>query len=538
MTYSKGINASGATGTRNRTPGSISPFSGLCTNCQEGCPGFCEVGRSALRGREVLYPGPFGKSTFAAEKDYPVDLSHFNIMGTAVGAQGIAADSDTAVFGNVSLETAVGADKGIRLRLPLMVPGMGSTDVARDNWYDLAIGCAISGITLTVGENVCGMDPESEYKNGRVVHSPAMVARIRPFMDWQNGYGTIVVQENVEDNRSGVLEYVIEKLGVTAVELKWGQGAKNIGGEVKLPNIERARELKNRGYIVHPDPDDPEVIELYNAGTFKEFERHSRVGMVTEEGFHRRVEELRSAGARYIFLKTGAYRPADLARAVKFASDARVDVLTVDGAGGGTGMSPWRMMNEWGIPTVYLSSLLYEYLNRLRSQGRYIPSICIAGGFALEDQMYKGLALAAPYVSAIGMARSPLTAVMVGKTVGRMISEGKLTADLRKYGESAEQIFAANHKLKARYGADFKKIPPGAVGLYTYVDRLATGLQQLMCGARKFAVGYISRDDLVSLTPEGAAVTGIPHVLEADRFEVDTILGPAPRELRLAWQAR
>jgi len=29
---------------------------------------------------------------------------------------------------------------------------------------------------------------------------------------------------------------------------------------------------------------------------------------------------------------------------------AELDLLTVDGAGGGTGMSPWRMMNEWGIP--------------------------------------------------------------------------------------------------------------------------------------------------------------------------------------------
>jgi glutamate synthase domain-containing protein 2 len=459
-------------------------------------------------------------------------------MGTAVGAQGITADSDVAVFANVNLETAVGADRGIKLRLPLVVPGMGSTDVAKDNWTDLAIGCAISGIVLTVGENICGMDPEAEYKAGRVVRSPAMEARVTPFRDWQNGYGTVVVQENVEDSRTGVLEYVIEKLGVTAVELKWGQGAKNIGGEVKLPTIERARELKSRGYIVHPDPDDPGVAELYNAGAFKEFERHSRVGMVSEEGFHRRVEELKNAGARHIFLKTGAYRPADLARAVKFASDAGIDLLTVDGAGGGTGMSPWRMMNEWGIPTVYIESLLYEYLSRLRSQDRYIPSVCIAGGFSLEDQMYKGLALAAPYVSAVGMARAPLTAVMVGKTAGRMLSEGKLTNDLRQYGETPEQVFAASHKLKAKYGGEFKKLPSGAVGLYTYVDRLETGLQQLMCGARKFALQYISRDDLVSLTPEAAQVTGIPFVLEADRFEVDTILGPAPRELRLAWQAR
>jgi hypothetical protein len=44
------------------------------------------------------------------------------------------------------------------------------------------------------------------------------------------------------------------------------------------------------------------------------------VGIVTEESFCRRVEELRKAGARYVFLKTGAYRPADPGNAVEPAS--------------------------------------------------------------------------------------------------------------------------------------------------------------------------------------------------------------------------
>src|SRR5680860_1534607 len=72
--------------------------------------------------------------------------------------------------------------------------------------------------------------------------------------------------------------------------------------------------------------------------------------MVTREAFHERVGQLRETNADYLFLKTGAYRPADLARAIKYASEARLDLLTIDGAGGGTGMSPWRMMNEWVFP--------------------------------------------------------------------------------------------------------------------------------------------------------------------------------------------
>ncbi|MGB9662273.1 MAG: FMN-binding glutamate synthase family protein [Moorellaceae bacterium] len=525
MSFSKGINASAATLTRNRTPGSVCPFSGMCATCQEGCTGLCEIGKSAYRGREVIYPQPFGPITAAAEKDYPIDFSHFNIMGSAVGAHGIEADSDKAIFPAVNIESSVGADNQIKLKLPIVIPGLGSTKVATQNWEGLAIGAALSGVILTIGENVCGMDPEAEFSGGRVVRSPDMERRVKLFQKWYKGYGAIVVQSNVEDTRLGVLEYVIDKLGVEAVELKWGQGAKDIGGEVKLPSLERARQLKQRGYIVHPNPEDPVVQEAFRQGAFKEFERHSRIGMVERESFLARVEELRRHGAKYVFLKTGAYRPADLARAVKFASEAKIDLLTVDGAGGGTGMSPWRMMNEWGIPTVYLECLLYKYLRKLADRGAFIPSVAIAGGFTLEDQVFKGLALGAPYIKAVGMARAPLAAAMVGKTLGEAIANGKVPQEIaNKYGTTVEQIFVAAAQLKAQYGEAYAEIPPAAIGVYSFLDRVGVGLQQLMCGARKFALKYITRDDLVALTPEAAAISGIPYVMDLDAEEAERIL--------------
>lgn len=524
MTFSP-VNRSAATRTRCRTPESVAPFSGMCATCLDGCPGTCEVAKSAYRGREVIYPQPFGQVTAAAEKDYPVDYSHFNIMGTAVGAEGVPADSDAAVFPAVNVETEVGAREKIRLKLPVFVPALGSTRVAKENWDGLAVGCAISGTMLVVGENVCGMDPDVEIVGGRVKRSPDLEQRIKTFRDWYDGYGTIVVQANVEDTRLGVQEYAIERLGVEAVEIKWGQGAKDIGGEVKLPTLERARQLKERGYIVLPDPNDPAVEKAFRAGAFKEFERHSRVGMVNEESFLARVDELRRAGAKYIFLKTGAYRPADLARAVKYASEAKIDLLTVDGAGGGTGMSPWRMMNEWGVPTVYLESLLYQYLERLRAKGRFIPSVAIAGGFSLEDHVFKALALGAPYIKAVGMARAPMAAVMVGKNIGKAVAAGKVPPEIAHYGQTVDQIFASAARLREIYGKDFERLPAGAIGLYTYFDRLVGGLQQLMCGARKFALQYLRRDDLVALTREAAEISGIRYVMEADREEVDKILG-------------
>jgi hypothetical protein len=186
-------------------------------------------------------------------------------------------------------------------------------------------------------------------------------------------------------------------------------------------------------------------------------------------------------------------------------------------------MSPWRMMNEWGIPTVYLESLLYQYLKRLDEKGEFVPSCAIAGGITLEDHVFKAVALGAPYVRAVCMGRSTLTAAMVGKTHGKLIKE--------TYGDGAEyqdvllSTFIGAEQLKERFGEDFVKIPPSAIGIYTYYDRLATGLRQLMAGERKFNLGLLTRDDLASLTREATDVSGIPYIMESDKEEVARILG-------------
>ena len=520
MSFSK-PNASAATRTRNRV--SAVPGSGMCVACLDSCLGLCEVGQSALRGREVMYPQPYGRVSVGSEKDYPVDYSHFNIQGSCVGAYGVEADPDKAIFHAVDSSTKV-APKGkeIKLKVPFFTGAMGSTDIARIYWEGIAIGAAICGTILVCGENVCGMDPEAEIKKGRVVRSPELERRVRIFQDWYNGYGLLLVQANVEDSRLGVLEYAIEKLGVEGVELKWGQGAKDIGGEVKLPSIERARQLKSRGYYVHPDPDDLVVEESFHIREMDEFERHSRLGMVDEESFHRAVEKLRHTGAKYVTLKTGAYRPADLARAVKYSSDARIDLLTVDGAGGGTGMSPWRMMNEWGIPTVYLECLLYDYLSRLEKKGAFVPSCAIAGGIALEDHVFKAIALGAPFIKAVCLGRSTLTAATVAQANADKLR--KEHDDEEHYQRAMVQTFVNMAQLKAKYGDAFARIPPAAIGMYNYYERLNTGLQQLMAGARKFRLDLISRNDLTALTREAAGVSGIPYVMDSDKEEVDKIL--------------
>ena len=521
-------NANEATQTANRSR-SVAPVSGICTRCIDGCRGNCEVFKSTFRGREVLYPGPFGVISAGADKDYPVDYSHLNIHGYASGAKGLPkgmeADPDHAIFPIVDTETEYGYKTKIKMRVPLFTGALGSTDIARINWDHFAVGGAITGITVICGENVCGIDPALELKNGKVTKAPDLAHRVEVYRRYREGnYGDLHVQMNVEDTMFGVAEYAVEKLGVESIELKWGQGAKCIGGEIKVKSLERAQELKKRGYIVTPDPTLPAIQRAFNEGGIREFERHSRLGFVTEEGFFEEVERLRKLGAKRVSLKTGAYGMVELAKAIKYSSQAKIDLLTIDGAPGGTGMSPWRMMVEWGVPTFYLQSMTQRFCDKLAKKGEFIPDIAIAGGFSTEDHIFKVLAMGAPYTKAVCMGRALMIPGMVGKNIGVWLKNKDLPRTVSEFGTTVEEIFVCYETLKERYGKEIENIPLGAVGIYTFADKIKTGLQQLMAGSRNFRLSTISRDDLMALTEEASRISGIPYVMESYLEEAERIL--------------
>jgi glutamate synthase domain-containing protein 2 len=149
----------------------------------------------------------------------------------------------------------------------------------------------------------------------------------------------------------------------------------------------------------------------------------------------------------------------------------------------------------------------------------------VAGGFTFEDHIFKGLALGAPFVKLVGMARAPIAAAMVGKNIGRAIDEGQLPVYIERFGSSRDDIFVTAGALRHELGDTvFETLPAGALGLYTYYERLAQGLRQLMAGSRKFSMEYISRDDIAALTRESAAISGIPYVMDVDHEEVENVL--------------
>lgn len=477
----------------------------------------------------MLYPGPFGEITAGADKDYPIDYSHLSIQGYAVGADGLPegteAGPDTALFPNVDTETEYGWSKKVKMQLPIFTGALGSTEIARKNWEHFAIGAAIAGITLVCGENVCGIDPQLERDgSGKVAKSPEMDRRIDTYRKFYDGFGEILVQMNVEDTRLGVAEYVSSKHNLDTIELKWGQGAKCIGGEIKVKSLERALELKKRGYVVSPDPTIPEIQTAFKDGAIKEFERHSRLGFVTYEDFMAETDRLRDLGFKRITLKTGAYSMVELAMAIRYGAEAKLDLLTIDGAPGGTGMSPWPMMNEWGIPTFYLQSLAIEFANKLARRGMRVPDMAMAGGFSTEDGVYKVLAMGTPYFKAVCMGRALMIPGMVGKNIQDWMNKSDLPKTVSKFGTKPEEIFVAYEELKAKYGDEFKNIPLGAMAIYTYSQKFRTGLQQLMAGSRNFRLSTITRDDLMALTSEASAVSSIPYVMDARREEAERVL--------------
>ncbi len=522
-------NSNDATRTHNRSK-SVSPMSGLCTRCIDGCRGNCEVFKSTFRGRELLYPGPFGEITAGGDKNYPVDYSHLNIHGYALGAKGLPkgqkGDSDTARFPIVDTETSYGWTKKVNMKVPIFTGALGSTEIARKNWEHFAVGAAISGVTIVCGENVCGIDPALELNSkNKITKSPDMDRRIEIYRRYHQGYGEMLVQMNVEDTRLGVAEYIIDKHGIETIELKWGQGAKCIGGEIKVNSLERALELQRRGYIVTPDPSDPIVQEAFKSKAIKEFERHSRMGFIDEQGFYAEVNRLRKLGFKRITLKTGAYGLRELAMAIKWGSKAKIDLLTIDGAPGGTGMSPWRMMEEWGMPSLYLHSAAYELSKTLDKKGGRVPDLAFAGGFSSEDGIFKTLSLGSPYVKAVCMGRALMIPGMVGKNIGKWIKENDLPKNVSEYGSTPEEIFVNYEEVKNLIGSgEIKNIPLGAVGIYSYSQKIRVGLQQLMAGARCFNLESMSRDNIMSLTDECEKVTGIPYIMNSYRKEALKII--------------
>lgn len=523
--------------------------SGLCTLCRADCQGKCETFMSCMKGRKMLYPRDFGAVTAGSDNITHVGVSYnsLRVQGYNYGAYGLAKglsnEADDCIFPNVNIGVEFGNEVKTKSRIPILSGALGSTFVAAKYWESFAVGAALVGYPIVVGENVVGVDKQSVIKNGKIDVSPELDRRIESYLRYHDGYGAIIVQMNVEDTRNGVADYVLRKYGdKVIIELKWGQGAKDIGGEIQVTDLDYAVFLKNRGYIVDPDPTLPEVQKAYKSGAIRSFARHSRLGYTdlssdeqVRDSFMTAIADLRKMGYKRITLKTGSYGMEALAMAIKFATDTKLDLLTIDGSGGGTGMSPWNMMETWGVPSLLLHSKAYEYASILAAKGQKVVDMAFAGGIAREDQMFKALALGAPFVKMICIGRATMIPGFLGANIEGVLKPerkaamsgnwNELAKSVADIGTQPEEIFAGYYDVQKKVGAkEMKNIPFGAIAVWTLADKLAAGLQQLLAGARRFNISEISRFDLTSGNRETERETGIPFITEVQDEKAKRLL--------------
>ena len=243
--------------------------------------------------------------------------------------------------------------------------------------------------------------------------------------------------------------------------------------------------------------------------------------MWDEEYLVTRIGMLRDMGLKNVYFKMAGFDPVDIERVLRIAASAEVDVVTFDGAGGGSGYSPCKMMNEWGLPTVPLESTVCGIARRLGRKAWNCPPMVITGGFATETRVFEALALGASCFQAVGLAGPPASQQ---RQKGMNWSEaGNIPAHLQKYGDSKETLFADLPDLRHLYGKEAESFPGRGHRrvLLSQPHRHGSAAPLRGPGNRKFDVNLLGPDDLIPLTrgrgTAGRKIGGSP------------IAGPRPR---------
>lgn len=495
MSYSPKL-SSGFTFARNRSS-FISPQSGMCSFCTEDCTGTCELAQSAVLGARTVYPTTTGTNQIASEKDYPIDYSHFNINGRVFGAFGTSETYEAATIFNVNLEQSYGFFHPVKLTMPIVLPAL-----IKLNWRDYFSGAAMAGVTCFIGESAIHNDKAAVIENGKAIESPLIKEALECFNRYDRGYGQIVLQSNLEDDLMGIPELAIRKYHAEAIEIKFGQGAKGTQPVVLIKDLETALAKQKLGIIVHPNPSDPAIKKAYEEGICPNFYSYGRLPLWTEDSISVRIAELRSMGAKNIYFKMAGYDRKDIERVLRIACTEKVDMVTFDGAGGGSGYSPSKMMNEWCLPTVCLEDAVLRISDQLQAEGHQLPALVITGGFASEDQTFKALAYGNGQIQAVGVCRAAMAAAMSGKTIGAQINAGQVPDRFKSYGTTIEEIFTDLADLRSLYGKEANAFSPGAIGVFSYLNKLAFGIRHFAALNRKFALPLLNQEDLIPLTSE------------------------------------
>ena len=161
-------------------------------------------------------------------------------------------------------------------------------------------------------------------------------------------------------------------------------------------------------------------------------------------------------------------------------------------------------MESWGITSIYLHNKAREYASLLAKKSKKpVVDLAFAGGLAREEQIFKALALGAPYTKLVCMGRSVMIPGFLGSNIEGVLRPDRrakvsgnwdsLPASVSDIGTKAEEIFAGYFEVQKKVGEkEMPNIPFGAIAIWTFADKLRAGLQQLMAGARMKKAPHIA----------------------------------------------
>lgn len=259
---------------------------------------------------------------------------------------------------DTSVVIGPGANKPLKLNIPLFVSDMSFGALSKPAKLSLARGAELAGTGICSGEG--GMLPDEQEANSRYFYE---LASARFGFSWDK----------------------VAKC--QAFHFKGGQGAKTgTGGH--LPGHKNVGEISQVRGI-------PEGESAISPARFPEWTKPSEIKAFADEVRER-------TGGIPIGYKLSAQHIED---DIDAALEVGVDYIILDGRGGGTGAAPLIFRDNISVPTIPALARARHHLDR---QGRSDVSLVITGGLRKPADFVKALALGA---DAIAVSNAAMQAI-------------------------------------------------------------------------------------------------------------------------------
>lgn len=350
------------------------------------------------------------------------------------------------------------AKNPIRLKIPITIAGMSFGSLSANAKEALGRGASEAGTSTTTGDG--GMTSEERS------HSSQLVYQYLP-----SRYGM-----NPDDLRAA-----------DAIEVVVGQGAKPGGGGMLLGQKITARVAEMRTL--------PEGVDQRSACRHPDWTGPDDLAI--------KILELREITnwEKPIYIKCGAARPYyDTALSVK----AGADVVVIDGMQGGTAATQDVFIEHVGQPTLVAVKEAVQAL--LDLDAHRMVQLVVGGGIRSGADVAKALAMGADAVS-IGTA----ALIALGD------QDPELDEEYRKVNSSAgfwEDYQAGSDPagITTQDPELSRRLDPviGGRRLANYLRVLTLEAQTIARACGKSHVHNLEPDDMVALTVEAAAMSGIP----------------------------